>query len=165
MIVFIGWTHLIVCCSPRSKFISLYNAYFYFCPPSPANDGAPICDCGCGVQLVATAEEGQPPSEQPELYSSLLLDNYNAISDPAIGDFDDHHQQIVSDTSGTANSGPSNSCTTAHTKVATSGGHANTQAPSKRSSSGADGDYQLVQHEVLYSLSAEYEVSKFKHNI
>lgn len=55
--------------------------------------------------------------------------------------------------------GPSNSNKTAHTKVATSGGHANTQAPSKRASSGADGDYQLVQHEVLYSLSAEYEVS------
>lgn len=56
-------------------------------------------------------------------------------------------------------SAPSNETKTAHTKVATSGGHANTQAPSKRSSSGADGDYQLVQHEVLYSLSAEYEVS------
>jgi len=27
-----------------------------------------------------------------------------------------------------------------------------------KASSGADGDYQLVQHEVLYSLSAEYEV-------
>lgn len=47
----------------------------------------------------------------------------------------------------------------AHKKVATSGSHANTQAPSKRSSSGADGDYQLVQHEVLYSCSAEYEVN------
>lgn len=56
---------------------------------------------------------------------------------------------------------PSNGIKTAHTKVATSGGHANTQPPSKRSSSGADGDYQLVQHEVLYSLSAEYEVSLF----
>ncbi|XP_046806923.1 homeodomain-interacting protein kinase 2 isoform X6 [Lucilia cuprina] len=56
---------------------------------------------------------------------------------------------------------PSNGLKTAHTKVATSGGHANTQPPSKRSSSGADGDYQLVQHEVLYSLSAEYEVLEF----
>jgi hypothetical protein len=33
------------------------------------------------------------------------------------------------------------------------------QATSKRSSSGADGDYQLVQHEVLYSQSSQYEVS------
>ena len=57
-----------------------------------------------------------------------------------------------------------NSIKTAHTKVATSGGHVNTQPPSKRSSSGADGDYQLVQHEVLYSLSAEYEVSISYHN-
>lgn len=55
--------------------------------------------------------------------------------------------------------GPSNNIKTAHTKVVTSGGHANQQVPSKRTSSGADGDYQLVQHEVLYSLSAEYEVS------
>lgn len=52
---------------------------------------------------------------------------------------------------------PSNANKTA-TKVANSGGHANTQAPAKRSSSGADGDYALVQHEVLYSLSAQYEV-------
>ncbi|XP_037909201.1 homeodomain-interacting protein kinase 2 isoform X4 [Hermetia illucens] len=55
----------------------------------------------------------------------------------------------------------SNSSKTAHTKVATSGGHANAQPPSKRSSSGADGDYQLVQHEVLYSSLAEYEVLEF----
>lgn len=60
---------------------------------------------------------------------------------------------IVASTSGPI-SAPSNGSKTAHTKVVTSGG----QAPSKRSSSGADGDYQLVQHEVLYSLSAEYEV-------
>uniref|UniRef100_A0A182T560 Uncharacterized protein n=1 Tax=Anopheles maculatus TaxID=74869 RepID=A0A182T560_9DIPT len=55
---------------------------------------------------------------------------------------------------------PSNGSKTAHSKVATGGGHANTQTSSKRSSSGADGDYQLVQHEVLYSLSAQYEVSE-----
>lgn len=67
----------------------------------------------------------------------------------------------VAISSGGPVSGPSNSSKTAHTKVATSGGHANTQAPSKRTSSGADGDYQLVQHEVLYSLSAEYEVRFF----
>jgi hypothetical protein len=55
---------------------------------------------------------------------------------------------------------PSNGSKTAHSKVATSGGHTNTQtSSSKRSSSGADGDYQLVQHEVLYSLSSQYEVS------
>lgn len=63
---------------------------------------------------------------------------------------------IVASTSGPI-SAPSNGSKTAHTKVVTSGG----QAPSKRSSSGADGDYQLVQHEVLYSLSAEYEVIVF----
>lgn len=61
--------------------------------------------------------------------------------------------------------GPISSLKTAHTKVATSGGHANTQPPSKRSSSGADGDYQLVQHEVLYSLSAEYEVGSALYNV
>ncbi|XP_053689436.1 homeodomain-interacting protein kinase 2 [Sabethes cyaneus] len=56
---------------------------------------------------------------------------------------------------------PSNGTKTAHSKIATGGGHANTQTSSKRSSSGADGDYQLVQHEVLYSLSAQYEVLEF----
>jgi hypothetical protein len=53
---------------------------------------------------------------------------------------------------------PSNGSKTAQSKVATSGSHANAQT-SKRTSSGADGDYQLVQHEVLYSLSCQYEVS------
>lgn len=60
---------------------------------------------------------------------------------------------------------PSNGSKTAHSKVAngtnvgTSGN--NNQTTSKRSSSGADGDYQLVQHEVLYSQSSQYEVSGF----
>ncbi|XP_059615675.1 homeodomain-interacting protein kinase 2 [Phlebotomus argentipes] len=68
---------------------------------------------------------------------------------------------VVSSTSGPVSAAPSNGSKTAHTKVANSGGHAATQAPNKRSSSGADGDYQLVQHEVLYSLSAQYEVLEF----
>lgn len=54
---------------------------------------------------------------------------------------------------------------TAHTKVATGGGHGTTQAPNKRSSSGAEGDYQLVQHEVLFSTGSQYEVSTFYHFI
>lgn len=62
---------------------------------------------------------------------------------------------------GPVNAGPINGSKTAHTKVAASGSHASQQAPSKRASSGADGDYQLVQHEVLYSLSAEYEVRAY----
>ncbi|XP_055602804.1 homeodomain-interacting protein kinase 3 isoform X2 [Uranotaenia lowii] len=68
---------------------------------------------------------------------------------------------LVAGSSG-AMGAPSNGTKTAHSKVATGGGgHANTQTSSKRSSSGADGDYQLVQHEVLYSLSAQYEVLEF----
>lgn len=56
---------------------------------------------------------------------------------------------------------PSNGSKTAHSKVAngTNAGHTTNQTTSKRSSSGADGDYQLVQHEVLYSQSSQYEVS------
>lgn len=67
---------------------------------------------------------------------------------------------VVAGSSLGAMGAPSNGTKTAHSKVAT-GGHANTQTSSKRSSSGADGDYQLVQHEVLYSLSAQYEVLEF----
>ncbi|KAK9712192.1 Protein kinase domain [Popillia japonica] len=48
--------------------------------------------------------------------------------------------------------------TTAHSKVTVAPG-ANTQA--QGSGSGADGDYQLVQHEVLYSLNNQYEVLEF----
>jgi hypothetical protein len=60
---------------------------------------------------------------------------------------------------------PSNGSKTAHSKVAngtnagTSGNTTNQMTTSKRSSSSADGDYQLVQHEVLYSQSSQYEVS------
>lgn len=68
---------------------------------------------------------------------------------------------VVAAASSGAMGAPSNGSKTAHSKVATGGGHANTQTSSKRSSSGADGDYQLVQHEVLYSLSAQYEVLEF----
>lgn len=87
------------------------------------------------------------------------MDTYNG------GSVDIGHGQaaaVVQEGQTAQNVGSSLSLKTAHAKVATSGGHANTQPPSKRSSSGADGDYQLVQHEVLYSLSAEYEVSTDK---
>ncbi|XP_042206400.1 homeodomain-interacting protein kinase 2-like [Homarus americanus] len=49
--------------------------------------------------------------------------------------------------------------TVAHGKVALGGGQNN--ATKGGNSSAADGDYQLVQHEVLYSLTAQYEVLEF----
>lgn len=48
--------------------------------------------------------------------------------------------------------------TTAHSKVTVAPG-ANPQT--QGSGSGADGDYQLVQHEVLYSMTYQYEVLEF----
>ncbi|KAL9907802.1 homeodomain interacting protein kinase isoform 2-T6 [Glossina fuscipes fuscipes] len=113
------------------------------------------CDCGCldsynssGSTLVAGSGNGGNSSNSST--NEILFDNEVSVG-------------VISSTTlaATAVGGSSNSIKTAHTKVATSGGHANTQPPSKRSSSGADGDYQLVQHEVLYSLSAEYEVLEF----
>lgn len=86
----------------------------------------------------------------------LMKINFFSYHFPADCDCGCVDSTIVASTSGPI-SAPSNGSKTAHTKVVTSGG----QAPSKRSSSGADGDYQLVQHEVLYSLSAEYEVIVF----
>ncbi|CAG9800548.1 unnamed protein product [Chironomus riparius] len=61
---------------------------------------------------------------------------------------------------------PSNGSKTAHSKVANgtnagTSGNTTNQTTSKRSSSSADGDYQLVQHEVLYSQSSQYEVLEF----
>lgn len=74
-------------------------------------------------------------------------------------------QQLKQQTMGA----PSNGSKTAHSKVANGnngnngngggGTHNTNQTSSKRSSSGADGDYQLVQHEVLYSSLSQYEVS------
>ncbi|XP_044749425.1 homeodomain-interacting protein kinase 2 isoform X2 [Coccinella septempunctata] len=49
--------------------------------------------------------------------------------------------------------------TTAHSKISAAPG-ANPQ-PQASSGSGADGDYQLVQHEVLYSMANQYEVLEF----
>ncbi|KYB27931.1 Homeodomain-interacting protein kinase 2-like Protein [Tribolium castaneum] len=52
----------------------------------------------------------------------------------------------------------SSATTTAHSKVTAAPG-ANPQP--QGSGSGADGDYQLVQHEVLYSMANQYEVLEF----
>ncbi|XP_048481314.1 homeodomain-interacting protein kinase 2 isoform X2 [Plutella xylostella] len=52
--------------------------------------------------------------------------------------------------------------TTAHSKQAAGGAnHPPQQGTAKRSGCGGDGDYQLVQHEVLYSSSNRYEVLEF----
>ncbi|XP_076030762.1 homeodomain interacting protein kinase isoform X6 [Oratosquilla oratoria] len=53
--------------------------------------------------------------------------------------------------------------TVAHGKGALGGGaqHATKGAGGGGGSAAADGDYQLVQHEVLYSLTAQYEVLEF----
>ncbi|KMY96689.1 LOW QUALITY PROTEIN: uncharacterized protein Dsimw501_GD11020 [Drosophila simulans] len=100
------------------------------------------CDCGCVDSY--NSSHGPPVQQDSSAAAGAGSGGSKAGSGP-----------------GPDGIGPISSLKTAHTKVATSGGHANTQPPSKRSSSGADGDYQLVQHEVLYSLSAEYEVLEF----
>ncbi|XP_013171582.1 PREDICTED: homeodomain-interacting protein kinase 2 isoform X2 [Papilio xuthus] len=53
--------------------------------------------------------------------------------------------------------------TTAHSKQLAAGGPNHPPQPqgNKRSGCGGDGDYQLVQHEVLYSSSNRYEVLEF----
>lgn len=95
---------------------------------------------------------------------SVMKENYVSAGECGCGCVDSGSGKSVAISTSGPISAPTTSSKTAHTKVATSGGHANTQGPSKRSSSGADGDYQLVQHEVLYSQSAEYEVS-FEWNV
>ncbi|XP_012157400.1 homeodomain-interacting protein kinase 2 [Ceratitis capitata] len=124
-----------------------------------------VCDCGCVDSYTSSSYNGlgasasNSHSNSNEAIFVGVISSTTAVAAAAA---------TVSAQTTTNNSAAvaaatatSNSLKTAHTKVATSGGHANTQPPSKRSSSGADGDYQLVQHEVLYSLSAEYEVLEF----
>ncbi|CAD7006504.1 unnamed protein product [Ceratitis capitata] len=124
-----------------------------------------MCDCGCVDSYTSSSYNGlgasasNSHSNSNEAIFVGVISSTTAVAAAAA---------TVSAQTTTNNSAAvaaatatSNSLKTAHTKVATSGGHANTQPPSKRSSSGADGDYQLVQHEVLYSLSAEYEVLEF----
>lgn len=52
--------------------------------------------------------------------------------------------------------------TGAHTTAANTTSHSKAAAgPVPQGSSSADGDYQLVQHEVLYSMTTQYEVLEF----
>nr|XP_006812981.1 PREDICTED: homeodomain-interacting protein kinase 2-like isoform X2 [Saccoglossus kowalevskii] len=60
------------------------------------------------------------------------------------------HNKVATSTATTANAG------SGHKTVATS-----TATTSKNSSSNSEGDYQLVQHEVLYSQTNRYEVLEF----
>ncbi|KAG5883969.1 hypothetical protein JTB14_004176 [Gonioctena quinquepunctata] len=55
---------------------------------------------------------------------------------------------------------PTTATTTAHSKVTAAPG-ANNPQPQGTTGSGSDGDYQLVQHEVLYSMTNQYEVLEF----
>ncbi|XP_017767875.1 PREDICTED: homeodomain-interacting protein kinase 2 isoform X2 [Nicrophorus vespilloides] len=99
--------------------------------------------------------------QQPSVRSSAikLLDSYQrcnqkrkAWSSEGNGDCGQAGGVITENTSTTV--------TTAHSKVNAAPG-ANPQPQGKRSGSGADGDYQLVQHEVLYSMTNQYEVLEF----
>ncbi|XP_037813037.1 homeodomain-interacting protein kinase 2 isoform X7 [Lucilia sericata] len=138
------------------------------------------CDCGCldsynsssaasssAIVVAGSSGTGHYNNNNNNNNGSVSSKNNNessAIGVGVNGGGNEISVGVISSSTNVASSVaivPSNGLKTAHTKVATSGGHANTQPPSKRSSSGADGDYQLVQHEVLYSLSAEYEVLEF----
>ncbi|CAH1370964.1 hypothetical protein MTP99_012457 [Tenebrio molitor] len=99
-----------------------------------------------------------PSSQQPFVRASTikLLDTYQrcgqkrkAWSQEGNGD----SGEAVSNTDCS-----SSATTTAHSKVTAAPG-ANPQP--QGSGSGADGDYQLVQHEVLYSMANQYEVLEF----
>ncbi|RXG71734.1 Homeodomain-interacting protein kinase 2 [Armadillidium vulgare] len=65
----------------------------------------------------------------------------------------DSNSKVVCNTTGTGTVPR----TVAHGKVALGGGAHN----ATKGGGAADGDYQLVQHEVLYSLTAQYEVLEF----
>jgi hypothetical protein len=64
---------------------------------------------------------------------------------------------------GNGDSGGTDTTTTgAHATAANTTSHSKAAAgPAPQGSSSADGDYQLVQHEVLYSMTTQYEVLEF----
>jgi homeodomain interacting protein kinase len=63
---------------------------------------------------------------------------------------------------GNGDSGGTDTTTGAHTTAANTTSHSKAAAgPVPQGSSSADGDYQLVQHEVLYSMTTQYEVLEF----
>ncbi|KAF5294896.1 hypothetical protein FQR65_LT10694 [Abscondita terminalis] len=100
-----------------------------------------------------------PNNQQPFVRASTikLLDTYQRCGQKRKawsreGNGDSGEALINTDTS-------NETTTTAHSKVTAAPG-ANPQ-PQGGSGSGADGDYQLVQHEVLYSMANQYEVLEF----
>ncbi|KAK4887738.1 hypothetical protein RN001_004009 [Aquatica leii] len=100
-----------------------------------------------------------PNNQQPFVRASTikLLDTYQRCGQKRKawsreGNGDSGEALINTDTS-------NETTTTAHSKVTAAPG-ANPQ-PQGGSGSGADGDYQLVQHEVLYSMTNQYEVLEF----
>lgn len=160
--------------SSRSSSSGIGGGHIKYPPPPPAPKGttttatvaAPTkrkretaeCDCGCveSATVVVTTSATSSTSLVGNNNGSNNNNN-NSIKNSGSGG----GSSVVVAASSGAMGAPSNGSKTAHSKVATGGGHANTQTSSKRSSSGADGDYQLVQHEVLYSLCAQYEVLEF----
>jgi len=72
-------------------------------------------------------------------------------------------QRKSCDREGNGDSGDTDTTTTgAHTTAAITTSHNKAAAgPAPQGSSSADGDYQLVQHEVLYSMTTQYEVLEF----
>ncbi|KAL0829957.1 hypothetical protein ABMA28_003423 [Loxostege sticticalis] len=124
----------------------------------------PVC---CGAPAVPSracdAERSPPPAPPP---APPVHCARPCCRDATVGDSSEQvRAQVPSGAAGARHkTAPQAATTTAHSKQLAAGGANHPPQPQgnhKRSGCGGDGDYQLVQHEVLYSSSNRYEVLEF----
>ncbi|XP_049878331.1 homeodomain-interacting protein kinase 2 isoform X2 [Pectinophora gossypiella] len=119
------------------------------------------------------AERSTPPAPAP-LVAPPVHCARPCCRDATVGDSSEQRRVVGSEARGTSGAGAAGAgagarlrgaaTTTAHGKQLAAGGANHPPQPQgnhKRSGCGGDGDYQLVQHEVLYSSSNRYEVLEF----
>ncbi|XP_073954567.1 homeodomain interacting protein kinase isoform X1 [Choristoneura fumiferana] len=126
----------------------------------------PGCCAAPAVPSRACDAERSPPPVLPP--APPVLCARPCCRDATVGDGSEHRRaqpaaSVASAGAARHKTAPQAATTTAHSKQAAAGGANHPPQPqgNKRSGCGGDGDYQLVQHEVLYSSSNRYEVLEF----
>ncbi|XP_013192696.1 homeodomain-interacting protein kinase 2 isoform X2 [Amyelois transitella] len=133
------------------------NSYKNKCWSGVVGDGC--CAAPAVPSRACDAERSSPPA--PSVHCARPCCRDATVADSS-------EQQRVPPGGGAAGArhktAPQAATTTAHSKQLAAGGGNHPPQPQgnhKRSGCGGDGDYQLVQHEVLYSSSNRYEVLEF----
>ncbi|XP_047998238.1 homeodomain-interacting protein kinase 2 isoform X2 [Leguminivora glycinivorella] len=120
----------------------------------------PVCCAAPAAPSRACDAERSPPPALPPAPPALCA--RPCCRDAPVGDTSDQRRAPPAAGAAARHKTAPQATTTAHSKTAAGGAnHPPQPQGNKRSGCGGDGDYQLVQHEVLYSSSNRYEVLEF----